>query len=117
MEYHLPEGWGVAAHPRDRRRNGVSRPRLRLKSAGRTIDVVEAWADGFSIDSNGPQPQRGIVDLFDGARHIRHGLIYQTGADEAHVTFAFKSAHDPRMAQPCDFARAEDGPVALIGRD
>ncbi len=116
MEYHLPEGLKEAAL--QLRPNGkiTKKHRLRLRSAGREIDIVDAWADGFSIRVSGPQPGRGIVDLFDGARHIRHGLIYQTGTVGDRRIYAFKTAQDPRMAQPADFARAADGPVALIPR-
>lgn len=116
MEYHLPEGLREAAPQHRSDEKTPKKQRLRVKSAGREIDVVEAWADGFSIRNSGPQPGRGIVDLFDGARHIRHGLIYQTGTVGDRRIYAFKTARDPRMVQPADFARAADGPVALIPR-
>lgn len=116
MEHCLPLGMRQSLHPNKREARPV-RERLRLRSGSRDIDVLEAWADGFAIPRNGPQPHRGFVDMFDGSRHIRHGLVYQTGYDGDRAIFTFKLAHDPQMAQPSDFERAPDGPKALLTQE
>jgi len=114
MDYHYPTSDISAEHPHKRRVKPKRKQRLRIQSGTRTIDIVNAWDGGFALSRSGPQPKRGVVDLFNGARHIRHGLVYQTGATEELVLYTFKLAQDPRMAQPADFERAPDGPVALI---
>ncbi|MEM9779696.1 MAG: hypothetical protein AAF813_07240 [Pseudomonadota bacterium] len=112
----MPSGMGTEKHPNNRPKR-VVRERLRLRSGPRVIDVLEAWADGFAILREGPQPDRGFVDMFDGEHHIRHGLVFQTGIDGDRALYTFKLAQDPRMAQPADFERAKDGPAALLTRD
>ncbi|MEM8788343.1 MAG: hypothetical protein AAGE76_08770 [Pseudomonadota bacterium] len=78
--------------------------------------MAKLWPGGFSVDRDQPQLMRGFIDLFDGARHIRHGLVYQIGQDAAYVSYAFKTTRDPRLAQPADFARAPAVPVGLLPR-
>ena len=112
MDTVLPDGMRPAEHPLKRTRARINR--LRLRAGAASIDVVEAWKDGFALARKGPQPRRGFVDLFDGARHLFHGLVYQTGETPDKTIYAFKVTRKAGLSQPLDFAADPTAPVALI---
>jgi hypothetical protein len=87
---------------------------MTVVAGSRSFEIKEFWGDGFSLPRGGPEPDRGFVDVFDGARHILHCLAYKTGESDGASIYAFKIGQDPAMRQPQDFARDPDRPVALI---
>ncbi|MSU88223.1 hypothetical protein GE300_01160 [Rhodobacteraceae bacterium 2CG4] len=87
---------------------------MRLRAGGDEIDVVEIWQGGFSIKADAPRFRRGFVDVYDGSRHLFHGLAYPTGESGALRTFAFKTRQVAGDEPPRDYERGADAPVALI---
>jgi hypothetical protein len=90
------------------------RRRMTVVAGTQSYDIMEFWGDGFSVARDGPEPDRGFVDVFDGARHILHCLAYKTGESDKASIYAFKIGQDAAMRQPQDYARAADAPIALI---
>lgn len=87
---------------------------MTVVAGSRSYDVKEFWGGGFSVARGGPEPDRGFVDVFDGARHILHCLAYKTDVSEDAVIYALKIGQDPEMRQPQDYAGAVQRPIALI---
>lgn len=80
------------------------RPRkLTLRAGDQEIEVIDIWRDGFAILRDGPRPQRGFVDLFDGNRHLCHALAYPTRDDHDRRIFAFKTSQPGSAEQPRDY--------------
>nr|WP_309503163.1 hypothetical protein [uncultured Roseovarius sp.] len=91
--------------------------RLRIVADDTSYRVRRIWADGFSVAADDAPPPRGLVELYDGPRHLAHCLIMASGAEDGEIFFDFKQRSDVSGGQPLDFVRAPDAPVALIEKD
>ena len=100
------------ARKRDLRR----RSRLRVLAGEDVYPVLRLWDGGFALDADQVTQLRGLVDLFDGARHVAQCLIIASDVAEGELICTMKRATRAAEAAPLDFARDEGAPVALIGR-
>ncbi len=100
-------------------RRGGRRPRhrLRLRADGRKIRVLRLWPEGFAVADADALRLRGLVDLYDGARHLSQCLIVATDAAEGEVRYEFKRVSAASATQPRDFAPDEPPPAGLLPRD
>jgi len=90
--------------------------RLRVEANGESYRVEHMTSSGFALDAIDAPNLRGLVDLFDGGRHLSQCLIVAASQDRGHMVYEFKrntAAHD---GAPLDFERHEDAPIALLGR-
>lgn len=101
-----------AARKRDLKRTS----RLRVRVADQVYPVLRFWESGFSLDSLGAPPLRGLVDLFDGSRHLYQCLIVASAEDAGEMVYEFKRNTAAVDKAPLDFARDETAPVALLPR-
>lgn len=88
--------------------------RLRLDVNGRKIVVLRMWKTGFAVDIDDAPNLRGLVDLYDGARHLFQCLIVASEEDAGEMHYAFKRATPVATSAALDFERPDDAPVALI---
>jgi len=115
MSDHLPkevrEGLELA-----RRRALAKKSRLRVQVGEKLYPVRRLWETGFSLDAEGVPLLRGLVDLYDGGRHLYQCLIIASDDEAGEMIYEFKrnTATTDRPAR--DFYLDEDAPVALIGR-
>lgn len=93
-----------------------SKHRLRVEAGGTLYRVVEAWENGFSLELSEDDTVRGRVDLYDGARLLSQCLIIASEEQGDVMRFEYKRMTEASETQPLDFVRADDAPVALIGR-
>lgn len=91
--------------------------RLRIDVDGKTYPVLRVWNGGFAMDLDDAPHLRGLVDLYDGGRHLSHCLIVASEAREDEMWFDFKRSTLVADHAALDFARDEAAPVALIARD
>ena len=84
--------------------------RLRIEVDGVRYRVLRSWEGGFAVAAKDAPPLRGLVDLFDGPRHIARCLIVATSVDAEEITFDFKQSTHVTGEQPLDFFRAPDAP-------
>jgi len=101
------------ARKRDLRR----RSRLRVRVGDETYPILRSWEDGFALDRDNADHLRGLVDVYDGTRHLYQALIVASTDDGHEMSFEFKRATPASDKPPLDYLRAEDAPVALLGRD
>lgn len=113
MEMHLPQDVQAGLDAARRKSQSVS-PRLRIEAGGRSHRVLRAWPGGFALDAAEAAHLRGLVDLFDGARHLSRGLIVAAAEDGGERCFDYKRMTDATDAQPADFERGSDAPAALL---
>ena len=90
------------------------RSRLRVQAGNQTITVLKYWEDGFSVDMDDAPQLRGLVDLYDGSRHLYQCLIVASEEDGDEMRYEFKRNTMAADQAPLDFAKASDAPVALI---
>jgi hypothetical protein len=82
---------------------------LRLEAGGRSLPVLRIWQGGLAVPAEAAAQLRGHVDLWDGSRHLLHGLIVaaQVAGDE--VICAFKRAGPPATTPPRDYSDPAGG--------
>lgn len=89
--------------------------RLRVLVGEETFPVLRLWEGGFAMrSSDAPVQLRGLVDLYDGARHLSQCLIVASEAEAGEMRYEFKRATPATDRAPLDFYRPADAPVALI---
>lgn len=115
MSDHLPkevrDGLELARRA-DRRKNN----RLRLHVGDAVLPVLRAWEDGFALSLEDAPRLRGLVDLYDGSRHLSRCLIVASSEETHEMVYEFKRATEAVDRQPLDFERLQDAPIALLAK-
>jgi len=88
--------------------------RLRLKVGDEAYPILRMWENGMALDLRTDLPLRGLVDLYDGAKHLYQALIVATYEESHEMIYEFKRATLAGEAPALDYAQADDAPVALL---
>ena len=88
--------------------------RLRVTAGGQTFAILRMWDEGFALDREDAPHLRGLVDVYDGARHLSQCLIVASTEGDGEMVYEFKRATTPLNHAPRDYALDENAPVALI---
>lgn len=101
-----------------RKRDQKARSRLCVHVGGEVFHVLRLWGDGFALEAAGAPKMRGLVDLYDGPRHLSECLVVASVEENGEMICDFKR-HTPATDRPAlDFYRDEGaGPVALLSFD
>ncbi|MCP5037114.1 MAG: hypothetical protein GY945_05875 [Rhodobacteraceae bacterium] len=97
-----------------RKRSLRKKSRLRLRVGDEVFPVLKLWEDGFALDSENAPHLRGLVDVYDGSRHLYQCLIVTSEEEAGQTRYDFKRATEVKKTAPLDFVRGENAPVALI---
>jgi len=68
------------------------------------------------VDLQDAPQLRGLVDLYDGSRHLYQCLIVASEEEGGEMRYEFKRNTRAVDSAPLDFERDANKPVALIGR-
>jgi hypothetical protein len=93
------------------------RSRLKVRVGEQSFIILRHWDEGFALDKDDAPHLRGLVDLYDGARHLSQCLIVASSEDADEMIYEYKRATLATDRAPLDYIRDENAPVALIGRD
>lgn len=88
--------------------------RLRVRVGDKVYAVLRFWETGFSLDAEDAPQLRGLVDLYDGARHLYQCLIVASEEENGQMIYDFKRNTAAVDKAPLDFYREENAPVALL---
>lgn len=88
--------------------------RLRVQAGDETYSVLRSWDNGFAVDAEQVPDLRGLVDLYDGARHLSQCLIIRSEIDGETRNYEFKRRTEAVDAAPLDYERPSDAPIALL---
>ncbi|WP_375688953.1 hypothetical protein [Pseudooceanicola sp. LIPI14-2-Ac024] len=105
---------GIAAAQklsRSRKRN-----RLRVRVGDEVVPVLQLWETGFAVETAAAPRLRGLVDIYDGSRHLFQCLIVASEDEAGEMRYEFKRATAAMDRPPLDFVRGEDQPIGLIPR-
>jgi len=97
-----------------RKRDLKKKSRLRVSVGEQVFPVLKFWETGFSLDIDNAPHLRGLVDLYEGARHLYQCLIIASEEDGGQMKYEFKRSTAAVDRAPLDFVRDENAPVALI---
>ncbi len=76
--------------------------------------VLKLWTTGFSVDAENAPHMRGLVDIFEGPKHVSQCLIVASDEENGEVKFEFKRSTPTSDKAALDFVRSPDAPVALL---
>lgn len=99
-----------AARLRDVKR----RSRLRVQLGEAVFPILKLWDDGFALDAERTPYLRGLVDVFDGSRHLCQCLIVASSVENGQLICDFKRSTNVTDGPALDFWRDENAPVALL---
>ena len=109
LSKELREGFDLA-----RKRQQTRKSRLRVQIGTEIYPILRIWEEGMAMAA-GPVPRlRGLVDIYDGARHLAQCLIVASTIENGQLIFAFKRSTPVTDRPPLDFWREENAPVALL---
>lgn len=91
--------------------------RLRVLTDAGFQPVLRLWRDGFAVEAATVPPLRGLVDLYDGGRHLYQCLVVASGLEAGEMRYEFKRNTIADDHVPLDFCREPEAPVGLLGRD
>ncbi len=113
MDMHLPpevqEGLDKA-----RRAALLKSNRLTVEVGGVSYRILRAWPGGFAVEAADAASLRGLVDLYDGPRHLSQCLIVAASEEGGERHFDYKRMTSVVGGQPADFVRAPTAPAALL---
>ena len=92
----------------------TKKTRLRVHSGEEMIPLVRLTGSHFAIERELAPRLRGLVDIYDGARHLYQALVVATSFDGEAVVFEFKRNTATAKGPALDFVLEEDAPVGLL---
>lgn len=92
----------------------AKKTRLRVRAGDEMIPIVNLEDTHFSIDRELAPRLRGLVDIYDGARHLYQALVVAASLDGEAVVFEFKRNTATAQGPALDFVRDVTAPVALL---
>lgn len=88
--------------------------RIRVHVGDDVYPVLKLWRDGFALDAANAPKLRGLVDLYDGIRHLSQCLIVASSEEGDLMHYDFKRNTATANAAPKDFVTEEDTVIALL---
>ena len=88
--------------------------RMKVRAGDQTFTILRYWNDGFALDAEDAPKLRGLVDLYDGGRHLSQCLIVAAEEEEGEVVFEFKRSTAASDHVPLDYEETLGGPVGLL---
>lgn len=92
----------------------IKKSRLRIHVGENVFPVLHYWESGFSLDAENAPHLRGLVDLYDGSKHLYQCLIVASQLDDGEMAYEFKRSTAVVDKAPLDFYRDENAPIALL---
>lgn len=91
--------------------------RLRLQVGEAVFPILRFWHDGFSLDADLTPHLRGLVDVYDGSRHVFQCLIIASASENGELICEFKRLTPVSETAPLDFWRDENAPIAYLPKN
>lgn len=94
-----------------------AKSRLRVHVGPEAYSIRRFGGDDFTLKAQGAPRLRGLVDIFDGSRHLYQALIVTASQEGSEMRYEFKRMTKARDQAPLDYDRDRNAPVALIAKD
>lgn len=99
-----------------RNRESARKSRLRIQIGEAVFPVLRFWHDGFALDAALAPKLRGLVDVYDGSRHVFQCLIMASSEENGQRIYEFKRNTAVRDTAPLDYWRDDDAPIGYLPR-
>lgn len=108
LPQELREGFALAQSRRARR------SRLRVQLGEAVFPVLSLSEEAMVLDAAKVPRLRGMVDVYDGARHILQGLIVAAQIENGRLVCTFKRSNRVSETPPLDYPRDENAPPGYL---
>lgn len=115
MEF-LPKDMLAALHEAGNR-DAKRRSRLCVHAGGEIYRMLKRSRLGFSLDAAQVTHLRGLVDVYDGPRHVSQCLIVASEVEAGELFCTVKRETAVSDHPALDFARDETAPRGYLPRD
>jgi hypothetical protein len=95
-------------------REAGRRSRLRVQTGSDVWPVLRRWRGGFALNADQVTHLRGLVDLYDGSRHISTALIVASDVEGGELICTTKRDTPVSDRAALDFVRNENAPVGYL---
>lgn len=116
MSSYLPkevrEGLNLA-----RKRAALKKNRLKVRIGEESFPIRSFGERDFTLAVEDTPNLRGLVDIFDGGRHLYQALIVTAAQDGPEMRYEFKRMTAARENAPLDYDVDETAPKALLPRN
>ena len=109
LSKELRDGFEMA-----RKRQNARKSRLRVQIGAEVYPILRIWDDGLALDADQLPQLRGLVDVYDGARHLSQCLIVASTVENGQLICVFKRSTQVTDKAPLDFWRDENAPVGYL---
>lgn len=99
-----------------RKRQNARKSRLRVQIGSEIYPILRIWDEGLAMDADHVPGLRGLVDVYDGARHMSQCLIVASTVENGELICTFKRSTPVTEKAPLDFWRDENAPVGYLPR-
>lgn len=99
-----------------RKRDLRKRSRLRVMAGNDIYPILRFWEDGFALDAEEVAHLRGLVDIYDGARHLYTSLIIASEIEAGELICEMKRSTAALEKAPLDFVRDDQAPAGFLTR-
>jgi hypothetical protein len=79
-----------------------------------SFPIIEMTERGFSVDAEDAPRLRGLVDIYDGPRHLYRALIVASDQAGDLMRYEFKRNTAVATQAPVDFETVTDRPAGLL---
>lgn len=109
LSKEVRDGLETARKFKERRKS-----KLRVQVGEAVFPVLRFWHDGFVLDGALAPHLRGLVDIYDGSRHVFQCLIVAATKDGDEITCEFKRLTPVTDKAPLDFWLDPTLPVGFL---
>lgn len=115
MTDYLPES--IRAGLDEARRRALRRrSRLCVHAGDEVYPILRFWATGFSLDADQVLALRGMVDIYDGPKHLYNSLIVAADVENGELICTMKRSTPTLDRPPLDYERDDEAPAGYLPR-
>lgn len=103
---------GLEAAQRKARRRAS---RLSVQVGATVVPILSMGAQGFSVEAVRSPALRGLVDIYDGPRHLSQALIIAVREEGGEMHYEYKSERVVSPGPARDYAEERERPAGYLG--
>ena len=97
-----------------RARDLARKARYRVEMDGQQCKILKLRDNGFSVDAEHAVHLRGLVDVYDGSRHLYQCLIVASSEENGQKWYEYKRSTVADDKAPLDFYQEPNTPAGLL---
>jgi hypothetical protein len=97
-----------------RKAQARKKSRMRVMAGDHVFTILRHWDGGFAVDHDEAPHLRGLVDVYDGARHLSQCLIVASAEDKGEMVYEYKRSTAHADGPALDYILDDTAPAGLL---